>query len=143
MRRGRRSSIQNEELLMEVLGGESFFIPCENEKDAHSKSVSLNNARGCRLPSFQQKKVRIQKTLLDGEWGVKVFPARDITVFRLKDGVKIPWTSEDLKEEGEISKDDQQRMLMLMLQDGKTHEEIIAILGEEVREKLTDANLMR
>lgn len=117
--------IQNEEVLQEVLRDESeFFIPCMNKADAHSKAVSLSNAKN-RLPIFQQKKLRVQRVEVDGEWGVKVFPASKIVVWKLVDGEKTLWDP----NEGKLSEEDQ-RQFNFMVDSHESLENIISCLSE-------------
>lgn len=148
-RQRRRGSIQNEEVLIEVLYGESFFIPCKDKKDAHSKGVSLNNAKNSRMSSAQQKKIRVQEVELDGEWGVKVFPAIEIPIYRIVEGKKVLWNAEEdthvtavLLGGKSSSKSrlnpDNQRILELMLQDKKEVEEIVSALDDEKMEDVLE-----
>lgn len=112
--------IQNEEVLFEVLenGGE-FFISCKNRADARSKAVSLGNARNRLLP-FQQKQLRVQKTKIGEEWGVKVFPAADVVIWKIMNGERIRWNP----DEGRLSLEEQ-RMFKLMLEAELPLEEMI------------------
>lgn len=117
--------IQNEETLQEVLAtGCELFIPCLGKKDAHSKAVSLNNAKN-RLTLAQQKKVRVQRIESDGVWGVSIVPASKVVIWKTVDGVKTLWDS----EEGKLS-DEDQRMFDLMIKDKRPLEEIIASLSD-------------
>lgn len=126
--------IQHEEVLQEVLESESvFFIPCVDKADAHSKAVSLNNAKK-RLPEFQQRKLRVQRAEDDGIWGVRVFPATKIVVWKIVNGEKVQWNPNEnkLSEEG-------QRMLVLMIKDRLSLEEIVANLSDEKRDVVKKA----
>jgi 1,2-phenylacetyl-CoA epoxidase PaaB subunit len=117
--------IQNEETLQEVLAnGYELFIPCLNQKDAHSKAVSLNNAKN-RLTLPQQRKVRVQRAEVDGVWGVRIFPAAKTVIWKIVDGVKTLWDP----EEGRLS-DEDQRIFDLMMKDNVPLEQIIANLSE-------------
>ena len=126
--------IQNEEVLQEVLKTEEmFFIPCDGKADAHSKAVSLSNAKN-RLPVFQQRKLRIQRAEIDGEWGVKVLPASAVVVWKIVDGEKVLWDP----DEGKLS-EEAQRQFNLMILDNEPLDNIIACLPkgkEEVIRKL-------
>jgi len=126
--------IQNEEVLQEVLSTEGvFFIPCESKEDAHSKAVSLSNAKN-RLPAFQQKKIRVQRAEVDGEWGVKVFPSSKIVIWKLVNGEKVPWNP----NEGKLS-EESQRMLNKMIGDKVPLEKIIGYLPDESEEVVKKA----
>jgi len=131
---GRKNVIQNDEVLYETLStGEEFFIPCRDRADAHSKSVSLNNARN-RMNNTQQRSVKVQKVEIDGIWGVKISPASKTVILKLVDGKMIPWSPNDNK-----LSDDNQRMVSLMVKDNKTDEEILEILSEENAELVKKA----
>jgi len=136
LRRRRLSTIQNEEVLPEVLKGESFFIPCFNEKDAHSKRVSLNNAKMNGFPPWEQKKIKIQKVEINKKWGVKVFPAAKTTIMKIVGDEMVPWSSEEEDEEvvGDVLSKGDKRMISLMLRDKKSTEEIVSTVGEEKKE---------
>ena len=144
-RQRKRGFIQNEEVLIEALYGETLFIPCKDKKDAHSKGVSLNNAKNSRLSPDQQRKVRVQETELDGEWGVKIFPSSDIPVYKIVDGKKVLWNLENsqISTSVTISKSklstDNHRILELMLKDKKSTEEIVDTLNEEKLEDVLEA----
>jgi hypothetical protein len=129
----KKGAIQNEEVLIEVLYGESFFIPCVDEKDAHSKSVSLNNAKNGRLSPDQQKKIRIQKLYYDNQWGVKVSPTVEIPIYKLVNGEKVLWNREEAKTEhvveGKLSTENQ-RILELMIKDNQSTEDILTALAD-------------
>lgn len=118
--------IQNEEVLQEVLNTEEmFFIPCASKSDAHSKAVSLSNAKN-RLPLFQQRKLRVQRAEVDGEWGVKILPASAVVVWKIVNGEKVLWNP----NEGKLS-DEGKRMFDFMVKDDIALEEIIKNLSDE------------
>jgi hypothetical protein len=145
-KRRKRSAIQNEDTLIEALYGETLFISCKNKKDAHSKCVSLNNARSSRLSIEQQKKIRIQETFFEGEWGVKVFPATEIPIYKIVDGKKILWNPEDSRapltlvnnNKSKLSNDNY-HILELMLKDKVSTEEILSTLLNEKPEDIMEA----
>jgi len=117
--------IQNEETLQEVLAtGCELFIPCVDKKDAHSKAVSLNNAKN-RLTLAQQRKVRVQRAEVNGVWGVNIIPASKVVIWKTVDGVRTLWDP----EEGKLS-DDDQRMFDFMVKDNVPLEQIIASLSD-------------
>lgn len=122
----RKGSIQNEEVLYEVAsnGGE-FFIPCRDRDDAHSKNVSLNNAKQ-RMPEFQQRLVRVQKAQMDNIWGVKVSLAQDTPIWKIIDGVPVAWAINE-----NVLPPAAQRIVSLMVKDGLSDEEILSTLSEE------------
>lgn len=118
--------IQNEEVLYEVARtGSVFFIPCCDKADAHSKSVSLSNAR-IRMPLSLQKRVRVQRCQMDGIWGVKVIPDSQVLIYKLEGGKKIPWTSVD-----NAFTPDEHRMFEVMLQDGLGLQDILNNFPED------------
>jgi hypothetical protein len=132
---GRISLIQNDEVLMEVLTKDKeFFIPCEDKKDAHSKLVSLINARR-RLSLEQQRGLRVQK-LQDNNsiWGVKVSPAAKRVIYEIVDGKQIPWNPEE-----NILSEESKRIVDLMLADGISESEIISTLSHEKVELVVSA----
>lgn len=131
---GRRAVIQNEELLYEVIEtGEEFFVPCRDKTDAHSKSVSLNNARG-RMAADQQRQIKVQKLQIGEVWGVKISPASKTVVYKLVDGIMTPWKPTDSR-----LSEDAYRLVELMVKDGKSDEEILAILNDENEDFVTKA----
>lgn len=142
MRRSRHTTIQNEEVLPEVLKGETFFIPCANEKDAHSKCVSLNNAKVNNFPPWEQKKIRIQKVEINEQWGVKAFPATKIPILKLVDKKMVPWLSEGFEETiaiDTLSQEDK-RIISLMITDKCSPEEILSVLSGK-KEELVKAEI--
>ena len=126
---GRISVIQNDEVLMECLEtGEEFFIHCTDKNDAHSKAVSLINARR-RLSVEMQRKLRVQKIQMDGVYGVKVSPSSTVEIYKIVNGVKVVWNP----NENRLS-DDVRRMINLMLTDGLSDEDILENLKNEKQE---------
>jgi len=129
-------AIQNEETLLEVAhNGGDYFIECIDKQDAHSKQVSLNNAKR-KLTTEEQLRVRIQKKKdTDGIWGVRIYAAELAPIFKLVDGVKVPWNPNEEK----LSYD-AERMLKLMIEDGVPTEQILAqfsdIPEDQVRARL-------
>ncbi len=140
----KKGVIQNEEVLFEALFGGEFFIQCLDKKDAHSKCVSLFNARNNKMSPSQQRRIRIQRVQEDGVWGVKVSKAPPTTIYEIIDGKMIPWTPKEqpdpveqapiLKDhfapQGRIS-DESRRILELMLRDGKDSLEVLDVLSKE------------
>jgi hypothetical protein len=118
--------IQHENVLRKVLGsGNPCFIVCNDRKDAHSKAVSLNNARS-RLTIAEQKKLKVQKTEIDGVWGVRISPASEAVIWEIVDGKMVRWDP----DEGKLS-DDDQRMFDLMVKDKVPLEDILGNLPKE------------
>jgi hypothetical protein len=123
---GRISVIQNDEVLMECLEtGEEFFIPCADKNDAHSKAVSLINARR-RLSVEMQRKLRVQKVQMDGVYGVKVSPGSTVEIYKIVNGAKVIWNP----NENRLS-DDAKRMVSLMIVDLYSDEDILLALENE------------
>lgn len=120
------TSIQNDDVLLEVLNTkETFIIVCKDEKDSHSKRVSLNNARR-KLHPLQQRQVSINKVQMpDGTYGVKVFPAEQQKIWKVVGDEMVEWTPVKSQDD-----DETERIKMLMRKDGKTEEEIANFLKE-------------
>lgn len=117
----KQGHIQNEDVLRKALYEErEFIIPCADEKDAHSKRVSLNHAKG-RMSVSEQKKVGVQKIEYDeGKWGIRVYYIPKQEIFEIVNGELIV-AEIGLSEES-------QYMLDLMIKDKVSEEEIITTL---------------
>jgi len=133
----RKGVIQNDELLRRAINeGKEFAIPCNDEKDAHSKRISLYNAKRL-LSEREQRKVQITRECIDGVWFVKIL-SRSYTVYEIVDGKMVP-VVEKLSESS-------MEMLKEMLEQEISREDIITILSgngesvEAIEEALDGSN---
>jgi hypothetical protein len=127
-----RGIMQNDDLLRKAIDeNREFAIVCQSEKDAHSKRVSLYNAKRLLSPD-DQRKVSISKENIDGNWVVKI-KRLSHNIFEIIDGKLVP-IKEKLKE-------DSQQMLNEMLEQGLSREDIIEILSSrgELKETIEEA----
>ena len=128
----KKGVIQNSEYLhLAYKENRRFIIPCESENDAHSKRVSLYNARRY-MSETEQRRVRISKRNIEGKWFVEVYRASN-DVLEVVDG-KIIKVKEPLQS-------DSQQMLTEMLEQGLSRDEIIEILSSrgELKETIEEA----
>jgi hypothetical protein len=128
----RKGVIQNQEYLqLAYRENRKFVIPCENEKDAHSKRVSLHNARRC-LSEVEQRRIRISKRHIDGLWVVEIYRA-STEILEEIDG-KFVTVKEKLQ-------DDSLQMMHEMLEQGLSKDEIVEILTGrgELKETIEEA----
>jgi hypothetical protein len=119
--------IQNEDCITKALfEGREFVLICENEKDAHSKRVSLYNARR-RLTIADQKKITIKKEFVNGQHVVRILKSKP-SIMEVVNGEMIPFV--ELIDLSESSK----AILKDMLNQGVNEEAIVEVLvsrGEE------------
>lgn len=116
----RKGVIQNDELLRRAINeNKEFAIPCNDEKDAHSKRISLYNAKRL-LTEREQRKVQIVKECIEGIWFIKIL-CRSYKVYEIVDGKMIP-VVEKLTESSIA-------MLQEMLEQEVAKEDIISILS--------------
>jgi hypothetical protein len=115
--------IQNEDCVIKVLTeGREFVLVCEDEKDAHSKRVSLYNARR-RLSAVDQRKIVIHKERMKDNWVVRVYRGSP-NIMEVVNGELVPYEEiATLSETGN-------KLLSEMLSKGMNEEEVFDILKE-------------